>query len=155
MVSLKCNIPKVLMRILELLLILSPLLMIAMPFVFGLIRTDVVVSEMSWAKSKLVTLIFLEVCGVICWFALFMLHKLLKTVITTTPFVFNNVRYLKYISYLFAAAGVILIVKTIIDFSILTPVIAVLALLASMFCQTLAAVFDKAIRIKEENDLTI
>ncbi|MBT7121499.1 MAG: DUF2975 domain-containing protein [Clostridia bacterium] len=49
----------------------------------------------------------------------------------------------------------VLIVKSFVDFSILTPVIAVLALLSSMFCQTLAAVFDKAIRLKAENDLTI
>ena len=33
--------------------------------------------------------------------------------------------------------------------------VAVIALLASLFCQVLAAVFDKAIRIKNENDLTI
>jgi len=151
----KLNIPKVLLRILEALLILSPLLMIAMPFFFGFISQEVVVSEISRVNSKLITLIFIEVCGVICWFALLFLQKLLSTVIKSTPFVYKNVRYLKYISYLFAAAGLILIVKSIIDFSILTPVVAVLALLASMFCQTLAAVFDKAIQIKEENDLTI
>ena len=41
------------------------------------------------------------------------------------------------------------------DFTVLTPVVAVLAVLASLFCQTLAAVFDKAVRLKDENDLTI
>jgi len=79
----------------------------------------------------------------------------MKTVINSKPFVFDNVKYLKYISYLCAAAALILIIKTFIDFSVLTPVVAVVAMLSSLFCQTLAAVFDKAIRIKDENDLTI
>lgn len=151
----KFNIPKVLKGILVVLLILSPVFMILMPYLFGLVSEEVVVSDISIVNSKAVTLVFFETCGVMCWFTLLFLYKILNTVIKSTPFVYENVRYLKYISYLFAAAGVILIVKSVLDFSILTPVIAILALLASMFCQTLAAVFDKAIRIKEENDLTI
>jgi hypothetical protein len=155
MFSSKFNIPKILKGMLFALLILSPAFLVAMPFLFGVVSEEVVVSDISIINSKIVTLVFLEACGVICWFSLLMLYKLLATVINSTPFKYENVRYLKYISYLFAVAGIILIVKSIVDFSILTPVIAVLALLASMFCQTLAAVFDKAIRIKEENDLTI
>ncbi len=155
MFSSKFNIPKILKGMLLALLILSPVFLITMPFLFGIVSEEVVVSNISLLNSKILTLVFLEACGVICWFALLLLYKLLATVIKSTPFIYKNVRYLKYISYLFAGAGIILIIKTVLDFSILTPVIAVLALLASMFCQTLAAVFDKAIRIKEENDLTI
>ena len=152
----KWNIPLILKRMLEALLILSPLVMIALPFIFAPMQQDVVVNHVSsYAQNQWVTLAFLEVCGVFCWFILLFLQKLLSTVIKTSPFVFKNVRYLKYISYLCAAAAVVLIVKSFVDFSILTPVVAVLALLSSMFCQTLAAVFDKAIRLKAENDLTI
>ena len=155
MFSSKFNIPKILKGMLLALLILSPAFLIAMPFLFGVVSEEVVVSNISIVNSKIVTLVFLEACGVICWFSLLLLYKLLSTVIKTTPFMDVNVKYLKILSYLFAGAGVILVVKSVLDFSILTPVIAVLAALASMFCQTLAAVFDKAIRIKEENDLTI
>lgn len=155
MFSSKYNIAKVLKRILEALLILSPLFMIAIPFLFKIASLDVVVSDASMLKSKAATLAFIEACGVLCWFSLLLLHRFLTTVIKESPFVYKNVKYLKYISYLFAGAGVILILKSVLDFSILTPVLAVLALLASMFCQTTAAVFDNAIKIKEENDLTI
>jgi hypothetical protein len=98
---------------------------------------------------------FLEICGIFCWLILLFLHRLLKTVLESSPFVYKNVSCLKYISYLCAVIAFVLIIKTFADFSILTPVVAVIALLASLFCQTLAAVFDKAIRLKDENDLTI
>lgn len=152
----KWNIPLILKRLLELLLITSPLLMIALPILFATLSQSVVEAHVSsYALNRWVTLIFLEICGVLCWLVLLMLQRLLKTVIKQSPFVLANVKYLKYISYLCAGAALVLIVKSFIDFSILTPVVAVIALLASMFCQVLAAVFDKAIRLKDENDLTI
>jgi hypothetical protein len=152
----KVNIPLILKRTLEALLVISPLILIALPFLVAPMTQDTVVSHVSSAaQNRWVTLAFLEVCGAICWVILLFLQRLLSTVIKTSPFETINVRYLKYISYLCAGAAVVLIAKSIVDFSILTPVLAVLALLSGMFCQTLAAVFDKAIRIKEENDLTI
>ncbi|MGI5849477.1 MAG: DUF2975 domain-containing protein [Christensenellales bacterium] len=152
----KWNIPLILKRMLELLLILSPVLMIVLPFLIAPLEQDVVTTYISsYAQNRWVTLGFLEITGVFCWVILLVLQKLLKTVIESSPFVYINVRYLKYISYLCAAAALILIVKTFVDFSVLTPVFAVVSLLGSLFCQTLAAVFDKAIRLKDENDLTI
>lgn len=152
----KWNIPLILKRMVEILLIISPLIMIALPFVFsGLADEFVNVHISSDAQNRWVTFAFLEVCGVFCWFILLLLQKLLKTVIKSSPFEYQNVTYLKNISYLCAAAAFVLIVKTFVDFSVLTPVLAVLSLLSSLFCQTLAAVFDKAIRLKDENDLTI
>ncbi len=152
----KWNIPLILKRMLEILLILSPAVMIALPFVLAPMSQEFVnVHISSHAQSRWVTLAFLEACGVICWLVLLMLQKLLSTVIKSTPFVYINVKYLKYISYLTALAAIVLIVKSFVDFSILTPILAIISLLSSLFCQTLAAVFDKAIRLKDENDLTI
>lgn len=151
----KWNIPLILKRMLEVVMVLGLALMIVLPILvipLGGDQTSVIAGS---SNNIIVTLIFLEVCGVFCWIILFFLQRLLKTVIETTPFVYKNVKYLKYISYLCAIIAVVLIVKTFADFSILTPVVAVIALLASLFCQTLAAVFDKAIRLKDENDLTI
>ncbi|MDD5018598.1 MAG: DUF2975 domain-containing protein [Eubacteriales bacterium] len=152
----KWNIPLILKRLLELMLILSPILLIALPFLLAPLEQDVVNTHISsYAQNRWVTLAFLEICGVFCWLILLFLQKLLSTTIKNSPFVYKNVYYLKYISYLCAVTAVVLIAKTFIDFSILTPVVAVISLLASLFCQTLAAVFDKAIRLKDENDLTI
>lgn len=151
----KWNIPLILKRMLEVVMVLGLALMIVLPFLVVPLGGDPSSVISGSSHNIWVTLIFLEICGVFCWLILFFLQRLLKTVIETTPFVYKNVKYLKYISYLCAVIAVVLILKTFMDFSILTPVVAVIALLASLFCQTLAAVFDKAVRLKDENDLTI
>ncbi len=149
------NIPLILKRMIECLMILGALLLIALPF-FWLFGPDGVSNFFAGhSKDHLVTFLFLEISGIIGWFILFYLRKLLKTVIISSPFEYCNVMYLKYTSYLCAATALILLVKTAVDFSPMTPVVAILAILSSLFCQTLAAVFDKAIRLKDENDLTI
>ncbi|MBT7121500.1 MAG: hypothetical protein HN948_00665 [Clostridia bacterium] len=97
----KWNIPHILKRMLEALLILSPLVMIALPFLFAPIEQDTVITHVSSAsQNRWVTLAFLEVCGAICWVIILFLQRLLTTVIKTSPFVIKNVKYLKYISYL-------------------------------------------------------
>ena len=150
------NIPLILKRMLELVLILAPMLMIVLPFIIVPLDPDFAASHISGSARNLwVTLMFIEICGIFCWLIVLFLQRMLKTVIESSPFVYKNVNYLKYISYLCAVIALVLIIKSFVDFSILTPVIAVIAMLASLFCQTLAAVFDKAIRLKDENDLTI
>lgn len=150
------NIPLILQRMLEVLLAVSPLIIIALPFIFTYFDPEFVNTYISSdAQNKWVALTFIEICSVSCWFILLFLQKLLNTVNISSPFVYKNVLYLKYISYICAFVALVLIVKTFVDFSVMTPVVAILGLLSSLFCQTLAAVFDKAIRLKDENDLTI
>ena len=150
------NIPLILKRMIEFLLFVSPALLVALPLIVAPLEQSIVNEHISsYAQNRWITLAFIEACGVICWLILLMLQRLLTTVIRLSPFEYKNVKYLKYISYLCAAAALVLIGKTVFDFSILTPVVAVIAMLSSLFCQTLAAVFDKAIRLKNENDLTI
>lgn len=151
----KWNIPLILKRMLEVVMVLGIALMIAVPFILAPME-HTHVSEISGSSQNIwITIMFLEICGIFCWFILLFLHRLLKTVLESTPFVYKNVSYLKYISYLCAVIAFVLVIKTFADFSILTPVVAVIAMLASLFCQTLAAVFGKAVRLKDENDLTI
>jgi hypothetical protein len=139
---------------LEALMVLGPAFMIVLPFIFRLAPVkEYFVSDIQ--TNPWVTFGFIEACGVCCWLILLLLRRLLNTVTKSSPFVFENVKTFKYISYVCAAAALLLLVKTFVDFSVMTPIIAILALLSSMFCQTLAMVFDKAVRIKDENDLTI
>lgn len=150
------NIPIILQRMLEVLLVISPLAIIAMPFIFLYVDSDFVNRNISGgAQDKWLSFPFIMICSICCWFILLFLQKLLKTVNVSSPFVIKNVQYLKYISYLCAFMAFVLIVKTLVDFSVMTPVVAILGLLSFLFCQTLAWVFDKAIRLKDENDLTI
>ncbi len=150
------NIPLILQRMLEVLLVISPFVIIAMPFIFLYVDPAFVDKYFSGgAQDKWVAFAFIEFCSVCCWFILLFLQKLLKTVNVSSPFVIKNVQYLKFISYICAFMAFVLIVKTFVDFSVMTPVVAILGLLSCLFCQTLAWVFDKAIRLKDENDLTI
>ncbi len=150
------NIPLILQRMLEVLLVLSPLIIIGMPFLFMYMSPDFLLQHIVGdAQDIWVAFVFIEICSVSCWFILLFLQRLFKTVNQSSPFVRDNVKYLKYISYLCAFMAVVLFVKTFLDFSIMTPFVAILGLLSSLFCQTLAWVFDKAIRLKDENDLTI
>ncbi len=150
------NIPLILQRMLEITLVLGTVFIIALPFMTALLDERLVAGYFTGTSNdKWLSFALLEMCCICCWFILIFLRKLLKTVIKSSPFVYNNVLYLKYTSYVCAAAALVLIVKTLVDFTVLTPVVAILAVLASLFCQTLAAVFDKAIRLKDENDLTI
>ena len=149
------NIPLVLKRMIECLLWPGGLLVIAMPFIWLFGPQAVKDFFAGHTPTQWVTYVFLQISSIICWFMLFYLWWLLTTTIKFSPFVVDNVKYLKIISYNCAFAAIVLLVKTFVDFSAMTPVVAILALLSSLFCQTLAAVFDKAIRIKDENDLTI
>ena len=150
------NIPLILQRLLEITLVLGTIFIIALPFMTALMDERIINGYFTGTSNdKWLSFALLEMCCLCCWFIIVFLRKLLKTVIKSSPFVFNNVLYLKYTSYVCAAAALVLVVKSLIDFTVLTPVVAVLAVLASLFCQTLAAVFDKAIRLKDENDLTI
>lgn len=150
------NIPLVLERMLEVLLVVSPLIIIGLPFIFAHVNPGFIDTHISGgSQDRWLAFTFIEVCSVCCWFILLFLQKLLRTVNVSSPFVIKNVRYLKYISYICAFMALVLIVKTFVDFSVMTPVVAILGLLSSLFCQTLAWVFDKAIRLKDENDLTI
>jgi len=150
------NIPLILKRMLQILMVLGAVFIVALPFMTAMMSEHIINEYFTGASNdKWLSFVFLELVALCCWFILFFLHKLLKTVIESSPFVQKNVLYLKYTSYVCAAAALVLIGKTIADFTVLTPVVAVLAVLASLFCQTLAAVFDKAVRLKDENDLTI
>ena len=150
------NIPLILQRMLEITLILGTIFIIALPFMTAFMDERLVARYFTGTSNeKWLSFALLELCCICCWFILIFLRKLLRTVIKSSPFVYNNVLYLKYTSYVCAAAALVLIAKTLVDFTVLTPVVAILAVLASLFCQTLAAVFDKAIRLKDENDLTI
>ena len=150
------NIPLILQRLLEITLVLGTVFIVALPFMTALLDEKLVADYFTGTSNdKWLSFALLELCSICCWFILVFLRKLLKTVIVSSPFVYKNVLYLKYTSYLCAAAALVLAVKALFDFTVLTPVVAILAVLASLFCQTLAAVFDKAIRLKDENDLTI
>lgn len=92
------------------------------------------------------------VCGIII---VAQLRRMMRTVLSGTCFVYENVRSLEIMAALSLFIAVIFIVKL---FFVATPATAVIILvffIAALFSQVLANVFADAIRYKEENDLTI
>ncbi len=93
--------------------------------------------------------------GIATLMILYELRKMMKTVIDDDCFVDANVKSLYRMG---TYAFVVTVVKLLRCFVYFTPsafVIAGVFLFAGLFSKVLARVFDKAVRYKQENDLTI
>lgn len=93
--------------------------------------------------------------GVFTLLILFELRKMMKTVIDDNCFVEANVKSLYRMgTYAFVIAG-IKIFRCFVYFTTAAVVIAGVFLFAGLFSKVLARVFDRAVKYKQENDLTI
>lgn len=92
------------------------------------------------------------VCGILI---IAQLRKMMKTVVSGTCFVYDNVRSLEIMAALSLFIAVIFIGKIFVVPTPATAVIILVFFIAALFSQVLANVFSEAIRYKEENDLTI
>ena len=93
--------------------------------------------------------------GIAALLILYELRKMMKTVIDDDCFVDANVKSLYRMG---TYAFVVTVIKLLRCFVYFTPsaiVIAGVFLFAGLFSKVLARVFDKAVRYKQENDLTI
>ncbi len=141
--------------ILEVLLILGGLIIIALPFVFRLLPSDIF-NTYFLGNSYYFSMIFLEICGIITWFFLNEIRKIFKTLEEEgEPFVQHNVLHLRRCAWMCLALSFMFLVKTIVDFSLLSPVMMIAFFLGCLFLRVLADVFVKGIKVKAENDLTI
>jgi len=140
--------------ILEILLILGIVIIIALPFVFRQLPNDLF-NTYFLSNSYYFSLVFVEVCGVILWFLLNEIRKIFATLEEEEPFVQHNVLHLKRSAWLCFVLSVLFLFKTILDFSFLSPVMMISLFVACLFLRVLAAVFEKGIKVKSENDLTI
>jgi len=140
--------------ILEVVLILGMLVIIMLPFVFRWLSEDIF-NTYFMSNSYYFSLIFVEVCGIVMWFLLNEIRKIFKTLEKEEPFIENNVVHLKRSAKLCLVLGILFLVKTILDFSLLSPVMMICFFIGCLFLLVLAAVFEKGIKVKSENDLTI
>ena len=83
------------------------------------------------------------------------LRRMMNTVIQESCFVYDNVRSLSTMAVLSLCIVVMFIIKICILPTPATGVIVLVFFIASLFCEVLAHVFEKAVKYKEENDLTI
>ena len=83
------------------------------------------------------------------------LRRMMKTVIQESCFVYDNVRSLNTMAVLSLCITVMFFIKLCVLPTPATGVIVLVFFIASLFCEVLAHVFEKAVNYKEENDLTI
>ena len=83
------------------------------------------------------------------------LRHMFRTVLAEDCFVAQNVRSLRRMGYLGFAIALITAIRLAVLFTPATLVIIVVFFIAALFSFVLSQVFDRAVRYKEENDLTI
>ena len=83
------------------------------------------------------------------------LRKMFRTVLREDCFVFENVKSLQRMGWLGLAIALITSVRLVVLFTPATVVIILVFFIAALFSFVLSHVFDRAVRYKEENDLTI
>ena len=103
--------------------------------------------------GEIVTIYF--VLGILALAIIWELRKMFKTVLDRNCFVRENVASLKHMSYYSGLIVLMSIVRTIVYTTIAMLVIILVFVIAGLFCQVLAQIFDEAKNYKEENDLTI
>jgi hypothetical protein len=141
--------------ILEVLLVLGGLIIIALPFIFRLLSKSGL-NGYFLGNNYYFSLIFLEVCGVIIWFLLNVIRKIFKTLEDEgEPFVLHNALHLKRCAWMCLVLSFLFLIKTIFDFSLLSPVMMIVFFVGCLFLRVLADVFEKGTKVKAENDLTI
>ena len=103
--------------------------------------------------GEVVTIYF--VLGILALAIIWELRKMFRTVLAKNCFVRENVASLKHMSYYSGLIVLMSIVRTIVYTTIAMLVIILVFVIAGLFCQVLAQIFDEAINYKEENDMTI
>ncbi len=106
-------------------------------------------------QNYIFAVVSIMLAGAFALLILFELRKMMKTVIDDNCFIQENVTSLYRMgNYAFAIA----LIKILRNFVYFTPAAVVTAgvfLFAGVLSKVLAKVFDRAVRYKEENDLTI
>ncbi len=103
--------------------------------------------------GEIVTIYF--VLGILALAIVWELRKMFKTVLAKACFVRENVASLKHMSYYSGLIVLMSIVRSIVYTTVAMLVIILVFVIAGLFCQVLAQIFDEAINYKEESDLTI
>lgn len=124
-------------------------LLIALPFVYRLMPQSLIDQYFLRGNFQL-SLLFIEVSGVLFWLILNEARKILRTLSRGGPFLPQNVVSLKRISLLFLLLSALIFIKMVIDWSLLTVLLILFCIVAGLVCRVLAAAFDRAICIQTQ-----
>ncbi len=100
-------------------------------------------------------LVLLYISGILAFLVLDELRKIFKSCILEDVFIHKNVSRLLRLAILTFVISLVFFSKVFVVNSVMTVVIVFVFFMASVFCLVLTLLFNQAIQIKEENDLTI
>ncbi len=95
------------------------------------------------------------VLSIACLMIIFQVIKVFKSIVIGNPFVTENEIALKKIAIICESIAIILVVKTIVDFTILTIFVVFIFGLAGLCAYVLSQLFKQSVFLREENDMTI
>lgn len=106
-------------------------------------------------KNYWFLLVFLYVTGFFCLLIVNEMRKIFKNLNRRNPFIMDNVRSLKRIAAASFVISAAYTVKILVYNSFFTIILAMVFIIAGLFSLILGEVFNQAVIVKEENDLTI
>lgn len=106
-------------------------------------------------ESYCFLLALLYITGFLALLILHEMRKIFKALDNRNPFIKGNVKSLKHISIASFVISASYVVKIFFFNSFLTVIIAMVFIMAGLFTSVLSDVFNQAVVVKEENDLTI
>lgn len=93
--------------------------------------------------------------GLMAVYILFNLKIMFQTLLQGNPFVLSNVSSFRKIAVASFIIACIYFIKCLFWFTIGSGIIAIIFVIAGLFCLTLKDVFKQAVFYKEENDFTV
>lgn len=97
----------------------------------------------------------LMVTGVLGLIILYEARQILLTVNQDNPFVWSNVRSLRRIALASLLIAGAYFIKSVVFPTFLTIVLSLMMLIIGLFVMVMAQLFQQAVAVKEENDLTV
>ncbi len=136
-------LPKVLLYIIDISILILGVALIALPYIFRMLPVRII-SIHFFGDSYQYSLIFFMVCTALFLAIINETRKVLKTIVRGTVFSTLNVVYFKRIAYLSYTLAAVFLYKSIVDFSMPTPLMCLTFLFLGIFGHVLSYVFDKA-----------
>ncbi len=138
-------------RLLDAMFYLGIALTISLPFLFRWVGTYI----LSFQKYYSPLTILYVLSGVLCLLIVAELRKMFCTVLEDNAFVDANVVSLKSMGKYSFLISLLSVIRIFFSPTPATAVVVIVFAIAGLFSIVLCQVFEKAVRYKEENDLTI
>lgn len=122
---------------------------------FGELRYMLGYNYNAQGKIYPLMLVFFILSGVLCLGILFAAYRILGRIRKNQPFCLENARSMQRAALCGVGLCVLFLSKLLYSPSILTFVSAGIFLLCSLFLMVLSALLLEAVRLKDENDLTV